>query len=184
MNRDGRGDVEDEQDRESEDNEHKEISLPSFSTSLAALENQVRTITTTATSTAGNMARSPPFHRYNGSEKSNSPMNSGAPLDLTPRASSTPASVASVPTPPPQTTTQHPHPFGMFAGLLQAVSSSPSTSSIGSSSINSVSSMNAVTPGSGAAGPLASLTTSAVLAATSTYNPLGLAVGGPAGRRC
>ncbi|KOC64536.1 Homeotic protein spalt-major [Habropoda laboriosa] len=184
VNRDSRVDVEDEQDRESDENEHKDVCLPSFSTSLAALENQVRTITTTATSTVGNMARSPLFHRYNGSEKSNSPPNAGAPLDLTPRASSTPASVASVPTPPPQATVHHPHPFGMFAGLLQAVSSSPSSNSIGTSSINSLSSMNAATPGGGTSGPLASLTTSAVLAATSTYNPLGLAVGGPAGRRC
>lgn len=184
MNRDIRGDVEDEHDHESEENEHKGVSLSNFSTSLAALENQVRTITTIASSTAGHAPRSPPFHRYNGSEKSNSPPNAGAPLDLTPRASSTPAAVATVSTPPPQTATHHQHPFGMFAGLLQAVSSSPATSSIGASSINSVSSMNAITPGSGATGPLASLTTSAVLAATSTYNPLGLAVGGPAGRRC
>lgn len=191
MNRDRRSaEVDEDQDHESEELEHKDVTLPTmFSTSLAALENQVRTITTTATTTVANAARSPSYHRYNGSEKSNSPPTSGAPLDLTPRASSTPASVASAsPTPPPQTTVPHhpPHPFGMFAGLLQAVSSAPTTTStIGSSSVNCVTSMSAVTPGSGpASGPLASLTTSAVLAASSTYNPLGLAVGGPAGRRC
>lgn len=187
LNRDRRSiDVEEEQDHESEDTtEHKDMTLPIFSTSLAALENQVRTITTTATST--NVARSPSFHRYNGSEKSTSPPTSGAPLDLTPRASSTPASVASAsPTPPPQTAPHHPpNPFGMFAGLLQAASSAPTTSTIGTSNINSVTSMSAVNPGSGpGGGPLASLTTSAVLAASSTYNPLGLAVGGPAGRNC
>nr|XP_050853686.1 homeotic protein spalt-major-like isoform X6 [Vespula vulgaris] len=176
-------DTEEEQDHENEESEQKEISLSTFSTSLAALENQVRTITTTATGTASNVARSPSYHRYNGSDKSNSPPTGGAPLDLTPRASSTPASVSSAATPPPQTTPHHAHPFGMFAGLLQTVSSSPSTSTMGSSSsINSVTSMNTVAPGSGASGPLASLTTSAVLAATSTYNPLGLAVGGPAVR--
>ena len=172
-----------EQEQELEEPEHKEIPIiPSFSTSLAALENQVRTITTMAQGNM-NIVRSPPIHRYNGSDKSMSPPSAGAPLDLTPRASSTPASVASASTPPPQITPHHPHPFGMFAGLLQAVSSSPSVNSIGTS-INSVSPMNAVSPGSGGGGPLASLTTSAVLAATSTYNPLGLAVGGPAGRRC
>lgn len=191
---------EDEHEEEHEEPEQKEIPIiPSFSTSLAALENQVRTITTMAQGQM-NSVRSPPpppqpqIHRYNGSEKSNSPPGIGAPLDLTPRASSTPASVASATTPPPplppppplsslQTTPHHPHPFGMFAGLLQAVSSSPSMNTMGTS-INSVSPMNAVSPGSGGGGPLASLTTSAVLAATSTYNPLGLAVGGPAGRRC
>lgn len=176
--------IEDEQDHENEESEQKDITLPTFSTSLAALENQVRTITTTATNTVANIAKSPSFHRYNGSEKSTSPPTSGAPLDLTPRASSTPASVVSnPPTPPPAPTLHHQHPFGMFAGLLQSVSS-PNTSTINSSSINSVTSMNIVTPGTASNGPLASLTTSAVLAATSSYNPLGLAVGGPAGRRC
>lgn len=188
VNRDRRSaDVEEEQEHgDGEDTEHKDMALPMFSTSLAALENQVRTITTTATTTVANVARSPSYHRYNGSEKSDSPPTSGAPLDLTPRASSTPASVASAsPTPPPQPAQHHPpHPFGMFAGLLQAVSSTPATSTMGSSNINSVASMSAVTPGSGGSGPLASLTTSAVLAATSSYNPLGLAVGGSAGRRC
>jgi len=187
MNRDRRSaEVEEEQEHESEEtSEHKDMmTCPMFSTSLAALENQVRTITTTATTTIANVARSPSYHRYNGSEKSNSPPTSGAPLDLTPRASSTPASVASasLTPPPPQTTPLHPpHPFGMFAGLLQAVSSAPTTSA---PNINSVTSMSAVTPGGNGSGsgPLASLTTSAVLAASSTYNPLGLAVGGPAGR--
>lgn len=174
---------EEELEQEPEEPEHKEIPIiPSFSTSLAALENQVRTITTMAQGHM-NSVRSPPLHRYNGSEKSQSPPSAGAPLDLTPRACSTPASVASASTPPPQITPHHPHPFGMFAGLLQAVSSSPSVNSMGTS-INSISPMNAVSPGSAGGGPLASLTTSAVLAATSTYNPLGLAVGGPAGRRC
>lgn len=186
--RDRRSEIEEEEDHENEETEHKDVVLPSmFSTSLGALENQVRTISTTAATTMANVSESVSFHRYNGSEKSNSPPISGAPLDLTPRASSTPASVASTPpTPPPQTVPHHPpHPFGMFAGLLQAVSSAPTTSTIGSSNINSVTSMNTITPGNGpSSGPLASLTTSAVLAASSTYNPLGLAVGGPAGRRC
>lgn len=179
------------------------LPLPCLSTSLSALENQVRTITTTASSNVNSIVgRSPPplplLHRYNGSDKSdNSPTGAGTPLDLTPRASSTPASGASGATPPPPTlplpppppslsSQHHPvtHPFGMFAGLLQAVSSSPTTANSmppASSGINSIAPMN---PGSASnPGPLASLTTSAVLAATSTYNPLGLAVGGPAGRR-
>ncbi|XP_063972675.1 homeotic protein spalt-major isoform X3 [Diachasmimorpha longicaudata] len=181
------GDI--EEDNETEKNETKESSIPNFSTSLAALENQVRTITTMAS-----VDPTSPLDRYNSSEKSNSPPSSvaGTPLDLTPRASSTPGSVVSTstpppppPPPPPSTTLQHhPHPFGMFAGLLQAVSSSPSSvSSIQTSGgpINSIASMN--NPGNGGnGGALASLTTSAVLAASSTYNPLGLAVGGPAVR--
>lgn len=168
--------IDEDEEKEQEEEECKDVAVPSFSTSLAALENQVRTITTMATN-MGSIERSPPLHRFNGSEKSNSPPSNGTPLDLTPRASSTPASAASTPTPPPLSApTHHPHPFGMFAGLLQAASSSPSSNNLNSGSIN------AVSPGS--AGPLASLTTSAVLAATSTYNPLGLAVGGPAGRRC
>ena len=196
-----------DEELENDDNDsRKDIPISgmgTFSTSLAALENQVRTITTTAST--GSMVNSstgcsPPIHRFNGSDKSTSPPNStGAPLDLTPRASSTPASSvvsASTPPPPPQSLPHHPHPFGMFAGLLQAVSSSaptvgivnsiPQTSggAINSGNVNVGSSMNAVSPGSGGGGPLASLTTSAVLAASSTYNPLGLAVGGPAGRRC
>lgn len=185
--------IEKEQEHENEETEHRDMIIPMFSTSLAALENQVKTITTTiATTTIANAARSPPsFHRYNGSEKSDSSPTSGAPLDLTPRASSTPASVASAsPTPPPlpppsQTVPSHhpSHPFSMFTGLLQAVSSAPVTSTPGTSNINSVTSMSAINPGSvPGSGPLASLTTSAVLAASSTYNPLGLAVGGPAGR--
>ncbi|KAJ8679801.1 hypothetical protein QAD02_015588 [Eretmocerus hayati] len=162
------------------------VTLPSFSTSLAALESQVRTITTMA-STGGATGKSPPpvtsalLHqqRYNGSEKSSSPpgLVTSTPLDLTPRASSTPATSLS----PPQ---HHPgHPFGMFAGLLHAVSSSPA-------GINSVPGGvpgagvpgNPVSPGPAGIGPLASLTSSAVRAATSSYNPLGLAVGGTAVR--
>ncbi|XP_058800034.1 homeotic protein spalt-major-like isoform X1 [Phymastichus coffea] len=149
------------QDVDSDIPDHKDSlvprSPPSFSTSLAALESQVRTITTMAATSQQQQPpppphkASPPLHRYNGSEKSSSPHAVPAPLDLTPRASSTPASSASSPP------TTH-HPFGMFAGLLQAA------------------------PTNSAPGPLASLTSSAVRAATSTYNPLGLAVGGSAVR--
>ncbi|XP_011302278.1 homeotic protein spalt-major isoform X2 [Fopius arisanus] len=168
-----------DEDNETERNETKESSIPNFSTSLAALENQVRTITTMAS-----VDRTSPMDRYN-SEKSNSPPSSivGTPLDLTPRASSTPGSVVSTTTPPPPANIHHSHTFGMFAGLLQAVSSSPtSVNNIQSSGpINSIATMN--NPGNGGnPGALASLTTSAVLAASSTYNPLGLAVGGPAVR--
>ena len=109
-----------------------------------------------------------PLQRFNGSENSNSPPNNmpvtpHAPLDLTPRASSTPASGSSTPISP-----QHPA-FGMFAGILQTISA-PGVPP------------NAISPGPAGIGPLASLTTRAA-AATSTYNPLGLAVGGSAGMR-
>lgn len=239
-------DIEDDNDVNERDETKESPSMimpPCFSTSLAALENQVRTITTVATgglAMPGGLATpgsTSPLDRYNCSEKSTSPSSSiaGGPLDLTPRASSTPGSVVSTSTPPPPLPTplslppppptlqHHPHPFGMFAGLLQAVTSSPSssvqvnnttttTTTANSSTnvnivntnsnsnsnsiqttasgvtINNVStSINAVSPSGNSStggGALASLTTSAVLAASSTYNPLGLAVGGPAGRRC
>lgn len=201
MTRERRSDEEDEDDvNDCDDNDSRKddiasrvtsLTIPSFSTSLAALENQVRTITTTAsgmlpTSNNNNnnnnssVGCSPsPSHRYNGSEKSVSPVNStgggGAPLDLTPRASSTPASsvVSATTTPPPTPQSlghHHPHhSFGMFAGLLQAVSSqTPSiignsiqhsgpaggggsgNVAINSSAVNVSSSINnAVSPGGG-----------------------------------
>lgn len=150
-------------DNENERDETKElpsmIMPPCFSTSLAALENQVRTITTVATgglATPGGSTS--PLDRYNSSEKSTSPPSSiaGGPLDLTPRASSTPGSVVSTSTPPPPLPTplslppppptlqHHPHPFGMFAGLLQAVTSSPS-SSVGINNVSNTTSTNVTT---------------------------------------
>ncbi|XP_014223525.1 homeotic protein spalt-major-like isoform X2 [Trichogramma pretiosum] len=155
-------------------------------------------------------SNSPPMQRYNGSERSDSPVNnapnvSSAPLDLTPRASSTPASVSPAPQSPqsqqsqqapplpstapatPTSVASNPvaaaaaaaaaaaHPaFGMFAGLLQAVGSAPGV-------VPGVVPPNAVSPGPAGIGPLASLTNRAATA-TSSFNPLGLAVGGSAVR--
>lgn len=185
---DGGEDLERDDDPEDQD---REEDMPSFSTSLAALANQVRTITTTASSIMSKDASPPkspntPNTQFNGSEKSVSPTGNlaAAPLDLTPRAASTPSFVTtSAPVSPPaqSAAVPHPsgtHPFGLFSGLLQSATTSPTLSNNVNCSGSSV-----MSPASLGVGPLASLTSSAVRAATSTYNPLGLAVGGSAGRR-